>query len=189
MNAVCAADSGRSAGRALRRLAWGDAGGVIVTPVRTVWRACFRWFRPRPGLLVCRVAYAGAPAAARTASSCGAAWYVGVQPADASLAASCERARRRAGGTAPLRVVCWPCDGRNGLEVVGRSLFRLRPRPSWRVPSFRCPAAPARSPWALPGQPQVIQRDEDGIRSRCTAGNGPGRRVNSRAAARPVRPG
>ena len=84
--------------------------------MRTAWRACFRWSAPGLGLLVCRVADAGAQRGQDGIVVRGA-WHVGVQPAAAVGLQLRARGGEQADGA--LRVVLLAGDGRQGLEVVG----------------------------------------------------------------------
>ena len=75
---------------------------------------------PGPGLLVCRVAYAGAQRGQDGIVVRGA-WHVGVQPAAATGFQLRARGEEQAHGT--VRVVLLAGDGRQGLEIVGGACF------------------------------------------------------------------
>ena len=103
------------------------------------------------------------------ASSCGGAWHVGVQPAAAAGFQLRARGGEQAHGT--LRVVLLAGDGRQRLEVVGAACF-VSDLGRHGQALLQVSGRARQVALGLPGQPQVIQRDEDRDPVLCTAGHG-----------------
>ncbi len=162
------------AGRARCSLPWGERGRGGSWLLECVFHRAFAPGGPAPhlGLLECRVAHLGA--------QCGQdrivvrdARHEGVQPAASPGVQDRAGGSEQAYGT--LRVVLLSGDARQDLEIVGGAGF-VAGLGRQRQPLLQVSRCAGQVALGLPGQRQVVQRNEQGEPVLGTDGPRPGRR-------------